>query len=165
MSTKPGSMPVSALRIPLNVQSINKPDVYKRQCLHRRITCLHALIHHLGCRCQHAGTKYIRRFVNRASHINRHHRSQDKSEKMCIRDRTSVSSWNPCRTESKCTTIRLVCLRIIRRLNSSVDVYKRQHILCNGVLIFLNQPRLILTFPVSWNGNIHITITGMHGLF
>ena len=25
MSTKPGSMPVSALRIPLNVQSINKP--------------------------------------------------------------------------------------------------------------------------------------------
>lgn len=38
------------------------------------------------------------------------------------------------------------------------------HILCNGILILFHQFRLKFSVPVSGNADIHITVTGMHGL-
>lgn len=38
------------------------------------------LFKHLACSCQYAGTKYISGFVDWATHINGHHRSQDQTK-------------------------------------------------------------------------------------
>ena len=37
------------------------------------------------------------------------------------------------------------------------------HILCDCILIFFYDLRFKLTFPITWNIDIHITIGGMHG--
>ena len=38
------------------------------------------------------------------------------------------------------------------------------HILSDGILILFDDLRFKLTFPVSWDIDLHIAVTGMHGL-
>ena len=58
-----------------------------------------------------------------------------------------------------------MAFNIIRGHSFSIHRYNLFfHVLCNRILILFDNLWFKLTFPVSWDINLHITIAGMHGL-